>query len=142
MKLAPLPASQQGGGSTVTESEVREIADALFEDPSRTDVQADDQPQFSRGGGPKGEKESNGSKARSRTSSAADRMRLKVAERLEVDADEVHQAIRATATDAKGGVTSYGYWIVLSASGIDAILARRAAEEDAEPVVHEDQPEG
>jgi hypothetical protein len=116
MKVAPMPESGQGGGSTVTDAEVAEFVAALRENPARQDAQADDQPQFA-----KKANEKKSAQARSRTGSAADRMRQKVADVLELDEGDVSAAVRAVETDGQGKPKRYGYWLTISPKGQDQL---------------------
>jgi hypothetical protein len=108
----PVPDSAQGGGSTVTELEVRELTDYLRENPTADDAQADDNERFAVASG-----EKKADKARSRTGSAADRMRKRVAEELGLEEDHVTAAVRAVDHDAKGKPRRYSYWLLVTAAG-------------------------
>jgi hypothetical protein len=124
-KIAPIPESQQGGGASVSEAEVAEFATILRSDPS-ANVQAEDQDGFKVKPGEAAKK------ARGRAVSAAGRMREKVAQLLQIEIESVETHTRATEHNGQGKPTRYGYWLTLTAPGIEALGGDSASEATAE----------
>lgn len=124
-QIVQLPESEQGGGSTVSTAEVVAFVELLRENPTRTDLMGDDNPQFH-----KHDNEKTSTGARRRTVSAGGRMRGKVAEALGLDVSSVSAKTRAVDHDSNNKPTRFAYWIVLDADGAAQVKAQ--ADETAE----------
>jgi hypothetical protein len=135
--FAQVPESGQGGGSSVSDVEVEQITAMLLERPwdveqdpeTPSAVMADARDVFKIREGD----EDPADAARRRTSSAADRMRDKVAKALGLKKGlDVKQATRAVAwsDESKQHPTEYGYFVRLTVQG--ATTLRNRAQQAAE----------